>query len=479
MKTLHFSTALFLLLFFIAPGIAGAQILEQTECGTLEVTSQIIPADKGYQGAEQFCNQAYVVYNGARLPAFTYTLFRVLANGSTQVVSTQETDADKTTFTGLDPGNYYVNIRSTRYTGTRATDIYCTIIGWKASVNSNFINTNTEVVGAPLLQFNLEDSYCCGEDISLNTLGTNGEDRYAVTICQKADPSDTECINWKGTGWITGDVPSNIDLLDIWSNNGTSSWFFWSDYYYETMLVTANECSSWTSTTGTFYVARPEAEFSITNALGGGVADGGEICTDALPPVMDASASSCGTDYLIMICQHLPSSPSNCINWRSSGWIEGDVSQVGEINLLDLWKAYDSSSDREFWPGFDYRVSLVISAPCESWELEESTFSVVDNCATNGGGGKGERSAATESTLTTSRLYPTLVEAGTDFLNVEVAEDGTAIFLYDLQGRLMVEERLEQGYSQVAIDALQNGIYFGVITGKEGLVSKTKIVVTR
>ncbi|MEO0776886.1 MAG: hypothetical protein AAFW73_12370 [Bacteroidota bacterium] len=481
MKTSVFFILCAAWLFASLPQFTQAQTLRQTACGTLEVDAETTPADRAYVGGlftpHCFPNET-VLINGARVPAFSYTLFRLPPGGGQVAVTNRQTDASRTSFSNLAPGRYYVRVSATTYLSRRAVNTECNPVGFQAASSPNITSTNNAIVGDPVPQISLEDSYCCGEDVILNTNGTEGNNEYMITICQKANPNDAGCINWNGTGWIVGAVPTELNLLEVWNIN--QGWPFWPGYYYEVMLAVQNNCSSWEATRETFFVNAPETQFTIRNDNGAIVQDGGTICASAMPPVMDPSGSSCGSKYIVIICQYLPQNPDFCINWKSSGWIEGDVGKVDEINLLDVWRGGNPGNGWSFWPGYDYAVSLVQSSPCDGWAIEEFSFSALGNCLHGGYGGV-DRSANAESEAEAAqiKIYPTLVGGGDDFLNVEVPKADRDLLLFDLQGRLLDRMPLGEGFNQMAIGERSNGIYFAVVQGAEGIISNTKIVVNR
>ncbi|MEL6638886.1 MAG: carboxypeptidase-like regulatory domain-containing protein [Bacteroidota bacterium] len=302
MKTSVFFILCAAWLFASLPQFTQAQTLRQTACGTLEVDAETTPADRAYVGGlftpHCFPNET-VLINGARVPAFSYTLFRLPPGGGQVAVTNRQTDASRTSFSNLAPGRYYVRVSATTYLSRRAVNTECNPVGFQAASSPNITSTNNAIVGDPVPQISLEDSYCCGEDVILNTNGTEGNNEYMITICQKANPNDAGCINWNGTGWIVGAVPTELNLLEVWNIN--QGWPFWPGYYYEVMLAVQNNCSSWEATRETFFVNAPETQFTIRNDNGAVVQDGGTICASAMPPVMDPSGSSCGSKYIVII----------------------------------------------------------------------------------------------------------------------------------------------------------------------------------
>ncbi len=344
-------------------------------------------------------------------------------------------------------------------------------------------------LGKPEPVINMEDSYCCRKDVVLNTAGTNGEEGYVITICQTELPGEQDCINWRGTGWQTGEVDLNVDLLDIWNKNGESSWLFWKGYHYRVMLAVYNECDSWEAVTHTFTVTGPDPYFEINDANGDPVPDNGMVYKCNRNGTMNSSLASCGDEYRIMICRTNEPGGENCLGWRSTEWQTGDVSDISPIDLLSIWNKNGESSWL-FWSGYSYRVSLVLRSECDSWEGYSQTFTVGGDCFTDGsggeessGGGANDRSdaLAQEALDKEIQIYPTLINSSIDYLNVIVpqASLNTSLLLYDVQGRVIQKNQINESSSAISISELGSGLYFAILYEDGKQIHQSKLVISK
>jgi len=486
MKTLNLFFTLLLMAGFFLPEIATGQTLTQTACGDLEVDAQITPASSAYVGGIQInCDNVFPDerWNAARISAFRYTLFRRNLSGGFDEVESRNLDASIVRFENQLPGEYFVNIEATTYSNVVVINTFssCVPIGFIAGP-SNSINTNRVFIAPPVPVANLEDSYCCEEEIILNTAGTENEEGYLISICQKDSPTSTNCVNWRSTGWIQGEVPLDVNLLDIWNNGGTSNWKFWTGNFYEVSLAVHNVCDSWEVDKSTFTVTRPVSSFEILDNNGSRIDDGGTICKSALPPVLDASSSSCGDAYYISICQFEESNPTECVNWRSAGgWIEGDVSQVGLIDLQNIW-SLNGTNEWIFWSDNNYRVTLALKAECESWVSSSQSFYVAGNCLKGGGDTRSSESGVESFDAETSiQIYPTLLHSSSNRLNVVVDSEiaNANVVLYDMLGREILQASVTKGNNEIALNNLGQGIYFATVFSKGQTIYQTKLVVNQ
>lgn len=328
--------------------------------------------------------------------------------------------------------------------------------------------------GSPELVIDLEKTYCCKKDILMNTDGTSGVDGHFISICQIDAPGSQNCINYRSTGWIQGGVDPEIDLLDIWNNGGSSNWIFWPGYFYRISLAAYNECTEWISVSETFEVLSIDPYFEINDVNGNTVPNNGSVCKSLRDVTMDASGSSCGDEYNIMICQINPNG-GDCLNWRSTGWIEGDVSSEGEIDLLDIWNNNGQSSWL-FWSNNTFRVSLVLRDECDDWESYNQTFTVDGDCFTGGSGGDNRNTQPVSGVDTRNswspeygtnkamKIFPTLINASTNYLTVIVPEiaSNSNLIIYNVNGKVIQENAIVNQSTEVAIPNLANGIYFAV-----------------
>jgi len=196
---------------------------------------------------------------------------------------------------------------------------------------------------------------------------------------------------------------------------------------------------------------------------------------------MNSSFASCGDEYLIMICQTNEPGGEECLNWRSTGWQTGDVSEISPIDLLSIWNKNGESSWL-FWSGYSYRVSLVLRAECDSWEGYNQTFTVEGDCFTEGG--EGESRKATTEPLEEDRgiqIYPTLLHSSLDYLTVLVpqANPNTTLMIYDVQGRMLQQEQISASSTEVSINTLESGLHFAILYENGKLIHQSKIIVSK
>ncbi|MEM6719278.1 MAG: T9SS type A sorting domain-containing protein [Bacteroidota bacterium] len=102
---------------------------------------------------------------------------------------------------------------------------------------------------------NIKTEFCYGEDVYLNGLASQGENRYFIDAWRRPIGS-TQDVDWyAGLGWTTNATVPVLNLSQEFANNGNPR-YFEPGYEYEIKLAVMNlqDCIGWTPITHTFTV---------------------------------------------------------------------------------------------------------------------------------------------------------------------------------------------------------------------------------